>query len=200
MKTMADPALDLSGYWTYRDLKERPEEERWELIDGEAYLMSSPTVKHQDLVVSLTVALHGLLGDRRCRLLIAPLDILFPADPGQDEDEVDTVLQPDLIVVCDGSKVRERHVRGAPDLVIEILSRTTTKRDLRDKFAVYEKHGVREYWIVDPEKAWLTRFVRTAEGRFDSGETRIKGMKGDALLSTVIEGFSIDARELPGGD
>jgi Uma2 family endonuclease len=200
METMADPALDLSDSWTYRELKERPEEERWELIDGEAYLMSSPTVKHQDVLIALTVALHSLLRNHACKLLIAPLDILFPAAPGQDEDEVDTVLQPDLAVVCDPSKVCERHVRGAPDLVVEILSRTTTKRDLRDKFAVYERHGVREYWIVDPEKAWLTRFVRTAEGRFDPGETRVKGMKGDALASVVVEGFSIDARELPGGD
>ena len=193
---MADPALDLSGYWTYRDLKERPEEERWELIDGEAYLMSSPTVKHQDLVLDYGIALRAAIKGKPCKALIAPLDILFPAAPGQDEDEVDTVLQPDLIVVCDGSKVRERHVRGAPDLVIEILSRTTTKRDLRDKFAVYEKHGVREYWIVDPAGEWIKRFDRGADGRFGEAEGRDPAMKKGPIASIVLEGFSIDPAEL----
>jgi len=114
----------------------------------------------------------------------------------EEDDEVDTVVQPDIVVFCDRSKLTERGARGAPDLAIEILSPSTARKDQREKFDRYERAGVREYWVIDPA-AWSVWAYRLAEDeRFDQGELKDRLGDSSPLSSKVLEGFTVDLVEL----
>lgn len=193
---MSDPAIDRSGRLTYRDYKAWPEEERWELIDGIAYDMSAASmVRHQGLAGILHGEIYAFLKGKPCRVFAAPIDVLL-LRPGQDDDEADCVVEPDLVVVCDRSKIGERYIRGAPDLVVEILSTSTTEKDLNEKFALYERSGVREYWVVEPKAEWISRYAIGEDGRFGEPLNWEHDRGPSALPSTVLEGFAIDPESL----
>ena len=137
--------------FTYGDYIQWQGDERWELIDGEAYLMSpAPSRAHQRILFEMARQVADALEDQPCEVNLAPFDVRFPHQDEADED-VDTVLQPDLVVICDLEKLDDAGARGAPDWVVEILSPSTTSRDRVAKRLVYERHGVREYWVVDPK-------------------------------------------------
>jgi len=140
------PKEDL--YYTYADYKQwdLDEGERYELIRGEAYAMSGPNTSHQAILMELSSQFHEYLRGKPCKVFPAPYDVrLF-----YEEDESDdTVVQPDIIVICDKNKIGPEGCRGAPDLVIEILSPSNTAIEMERKFTLYEEAGVREYWIVD---------------------------------------------------
>jgi Uma2 family endonuclease len=132
-----------------------PEGERWELIGGVPYNMSpAPRVPHQDIAGELFYSLHIFLEEKPCRLLMAPIDVFLP--DGVD-DSAETVVQPDVLVVCDRGKIDEDGIHGAPDFVAEVLSPATAYKDLNDKRMLYERSGVREYWI--------SSFFRVRRGR-----------------------------------
>ena len=102
-----------------------------------------------------------------CKLYHAPSDVRFPKDKkSQDDKQVHTVLQPDIFVVCDMSKLDARGCLGAPDMIIEIISPKNSQRDTRDKFEIYQEHGVREYWIVSPNDETVTVFLLDEKGKF----------------------------------
>jgi len=196
MERMGDPNLSPGERFTYRHYKTWPDSERWELIEGQAWSMSpAPKPKHQRLVLRLGRFIDEFLEGKPCRAFIAPFDVLLP-EGGEDDDEVDTVVQPDLSVFCDKAKITERGARGAPDLAVEILSPSTAKKDLNEKFRLYERHGVREYWVADPS-AWSVAVYRLeAGGSFDSGELRERLGDVSPIASRVLEGFSIDPKLL----
>ncbi len=148
---------------TYAELRARQDELRWELIDGQAHAMTGPSWQHQSVVGRLFAQLLAQLGDR-CRVLVAPLDVRLPRSDEPD-DEVETVVQPDIVVVCDLSKLDDRGCRGAPDLVVEVLSPSTAGRDHLVKRALYERCGVRQYWLVHPFDR-LATIHRRAGDRF----------------------------------
>lgn len=132
--------------YTYADYYSWDDGGRWELIDGEAYAMlPAPTQAHQEASGEIFGQLREFLKDKPCKLYAAPFDVRLNAD-----DKDDTVVQPDLLVVCDSAKLDGKCCKGSPDLVIEILSPSTEKRDRITKLEVYRRAGVREYWIVDP--------------------------------------------------
>jgi len=136
--------------FTYADYCTWPDEERWELIDGEAYAMSpAPARIHQEVVVALVSQIYGALGETTCRVYTAPFDVRLPHSDEADA-AVETVVQPDIAVICDPSKLDEKGCRGAPDWIIEVLSSATAAKDQIRKRALYERHGVREYWLVHP--------------------------------------------------
>ena len=141
--------------FTYADYKEwkLDEGERFELINGEAYAMASPNERHQAILMELSAQLHDFLRGKPCKVYPAPFDVrLF-----YEEDESDdTVVQPDIIVICDEKKRGHEGCRGAPDLVVEILSPSNTAIEMERKFKLYSQAGVREYWVVDPENQGLT--------------------------------------------
>ncbi|MEI6875060.1 MAG: Uma2 family endonuclease [Spirochaetota bacterium] len=192
---MADPALKMDDRFTYGQYRRWNDDQRWELIDGEAWAMSSPSEWHQILFVRLVLAFGNFLEGKPCRLMAAPFDVLFPKRDEED-DEVDTVLQPDLLVFCDRSKLRSPNARGAPDLVVEILSPSTQRKDLNEKFRVYERAGVCEYWVVDPFARSLCLYRPGAPGRFDRGELHERSDRPERVESRVLEGFSIDMQKL----
>ena len=149
-------ALRDDRYHTYADYLAWPEDVRYELIDGTAYLMApAPTLAHQDVVGEIYFQLRQALQGKSCRAFIAPVDVRLPKADEAD-DQVDTVLQPDVLVVCDPSRLDRRGVRGAPDLVVEVLSSSTASHDHLWKRRVYERSGVREYWLVHPIDRMIT--------------------------------------------
>ncbi|HAA22645.1 MAG TPA: Uma2 family endonuclease [Cytophagales bacterium] len=149
---MTSPAISLKERYTYKDYLTWGDEERWELIDGVAYNMSpGPNTKHQFISQELSGIIWSFLKGKSCRVVTAPFDVRLPK-AGQSEDETDTVVQPDVAVFCDPKKFVKQGAIGAPDWVIEVLSPSTATKDLHLKGFLYQSHGVREYWIVDPEK------------------------------------------------
>jgi Uma2 family endonuclease len=142
-------------YFTYADYKEweLAEGERYELIYGEAYAMSAPNTEHQAILMEISSRFHEYLRGKSCKVFPAPFDVrLF-----YEEDESDdTVVQPDIVVICDEKKRGPEGCRGAPDLVIEILSPSNTAIEMRRKLKLYQEAGVREYWIVDPKNRDIT--------------------------------------------
>jgi len=141
--------------YTYGDYLKWPDEERWEIIDGVPYDMSpAPSTEHQRISTRLLGQLIPFAANKPCNIFHAPFDVRLPRGNEKDE-EIDTVVQPDICVICDPAKIDARGCKGAPDLVVEILSHATAKKDLSEKFNLYEKCGVKEYWVVFPKEKVL---------------------------------------------
>ena len=166
-----------------------PDDVRYELIDGEAYLMAppAPTISHQTVAGEIYRQLANALDGKPCVPLIAPVDVRLPKADETDE-AIDTVVQPDVMVVCDPDKISERGVRGAPDWVAEVLSPGTASHDQITKRSTYERAGVAEYWLVHPTDRVLTvyRLENGAYGKPDmqelAGETAISVLPGVTIL------------------
>ena len=177
-------ALRSSEHYTYADYLAWPEDSRYELIDGQAYLMApAPTFNHQLLVFEIAYQVRTALEGKPCTVVVAPVDVRLPKADEAD-DAIDTVVQPDVLVVCDASKIEMRGVRGAPDWVVEVLSPASASHDQTLKLRAYERAGVREYWLVHPLDQVVTvyRLDGTDYGRPDiqalAGETAIGALPG----------------------
>ena len=184
-------------YHTYADYLGWPDDVRYELIDGEAYLMAppAPTISHQTVAGEIYFQLRLALDGKPCVPLIAPVDVRLPKADEADE-AIDTVVQPDVLVVCDPAKISERGVRGAPDWVVEVLSPGTASHDQINKRRTYERASIAEYWLVHPTDRVLTvyRLENGAYGKPDmqelAGETAISVLPGvtitwDALVARL---------------
>jgi Uma2 family endonuclease len=191
-RPMGEPALKTDETFTYRQYKDWPEDDRWELIHGVAWAMSAPRTVHQRLLGRLYREFANHLGETPCEPFLAPFDVLL-ADDAVDLDDIDTVVQPDLVVVCDKTRLLDIGYRGGPALVVEILSPSTSRKDLHDKFSLYETFGVKEYWVVDPAAQTVTVFRPGRDGKFDRGELK---EKTGTLASRVFEGLAVDLTEL----
>lgn len=190
---MGLPVRKAEQHFTYRDYRQWPDDERWELIAGVAYSMSSPSRAHQSVSMEIGRQLANFLRGNPCQVWAAPLDVFFPRVREQDEDDVDTVVQPDLVVVCDPERVCMRGVWGAPDLVVEILSPSTSRKDLHEKYELYERSGVKEYWVVEPAGRWVQQYALGPDGRF-APEVTWEGV--GTLESVVLPGFTLAIQEL----
>ena len=145
MKTSGTSALKQGERYTLKQWRTFPIDEQWELIDGIPYAMSpAPRLRHQRLLLDLATQLKNQLQGKPCEPFMAPVD-LFPID-GEE-----TVVQPDLMIVCNEDKCREEGIFGPPDWILEILSPSTSYKDQTEKRFLYERAGVREYWILNPE-------------------------------------------------
>ena len=174
-------ALQKDKHYTYADYVTWGDEIRYELIDGVAYMLSAPAWEHQDISMSLSYQIRGFLKGKPCKVFAAPFDVRLNADGGDD-----TVVQPDLVVVCDRSKLIGTGCVGAPDVVIEILSPSTSARDKVQKFNKYLQVGVREYWIVYPDSKTVS--VHTLA---DSHYVTMEYGVSDTAVSRVLEGCSV---------
>jgi Uma2 family endonuclease len=183
---MSDPAYKAEDrQFTYADYKrwDLKDGERYELIDGVAYAMAAPNTLHQQIVAVLTGELYSFLKGKTCRVIPAPFDVrLF-----YEEDETDTtVVQPDLVVICDPEKLGEEGCRGAPDLVVEVLSPSNTAVEMERKFILYGEAGVREYWVVDSGNQHISAY------RLKDGEYSVRTFRaGDSAVSSVLPGLEI---------
>lgn len=141
------------GEYTLEDYYALPEDKRFELIDGVLFEMSSPRTVHQDIAFIIHMALYEYIRDQKkpCKVFEAPVDVQLDCDDK-------TMVEPDVLVVCDREKIRGFGIYGAPDFVLEILSKSTRKKDMTIKLHKYLEAGVREYWIIDPQKEILITY------------------------------------------
>jgi Uma2 family endonuclease len=188
---MGFPMRKMERKYTYGDYKNWPEGERWELIDGIAYNMSpAPSRRHQDTEGRIFYVIYDFLKNRPfCKVYLAPFDVLLPENEEQEEDDIFNVVQPDIVVFCDPSKLTEKGARGAPDWAIEILSPYTSKKDMNEKFSLYERKGVKEYWIVDPGNRYIHVYSLGEDGKFGDPFIYIGNSK---VRSRILEELEID--------
>lgn len=171
--------------YTIADIEALPEWERAELINGELFLLSTPSAIHQELLGELYVEIHNYIkGNKgKCRVYPAPFAVIL-----HNDDK--TYLEPDIVVICDRDKIDKKGCHGAPDWVIEITSPSTGKRDYGIKLYEYRKAGVREYWIVDPSKKEVFVYNPQTE------EESVKYSFDDVVKVGIFEDFFIDFAEI----
>jgi Uma2 family endonuclease len=146
--------LDLNGSYTYADYLLWQFSERLEIIKGKIFKMSpAPSSSHQRVSMKLTRELDKYFYNFSCEIFVAPFDVrLINFKKSTSDNQILTVVQPDLCIICDKAKVDEKGCLGAPNLIIEILSKGNSKKDLTIKFDLYEENEVQEYWIVNPSE------------------------------------------------
>jgi len=178
--------------YTYKDYLKWDDDIRCELIDGYPYMMSAPTIRHQRLLGRMYVQFFEFLKGKKCEVFLAPFDVRLYAGAFDLADEaVDTVVQPDLIIICDEARLDKTGCKGAPDMAVEILSPSSTDKDKMIKYWKYLKAGVREYWIVDPDNNRL--MVHLLEEDYQVIHTY---NAGDRAPVNILPGCTIDLREV----
>jgi len=176
--------------FTYADYLTWPDDERWEIINGEAYAMTpAPTIKHQRISRELSRLVVSFFRGKTCEPFSAPTDVVL-------DDR--NIVQPDILVVCDPSKIAEKNIQGAPDLIIEILSPSTSIKDRREKRGLYERFGVREYIIIDPFGESAERFT-LVEGRYAASDivNWDEVLQSSAFPELQLLLWDVFAKELP---
>ena len=171
--------------YTYRDYVNWPSDEKWEIIDSVAYNMTpAPKVKHQITVWNICRAIDkDPKGLDDCTAFSAPTDVVL--------DEWN-VVQPDVFVVCDKNKITEDNIRGAPDLVIEVVSPSTEVKDRREKKKLYERSGVKEYVIVFPHREYVERYLLLEAGHYSQPEI----YNGDETLTLTTLGIDLNLPDI----
>ena len=199
---MTTPAKKDDRIYRYGDYITWPDHERWELIDGVAHNMSpAPNNEHQRLVGEFFAEIRNFLRETKssCQVRVAPFDVRLP-EAGEEDTFIKNIVQPDIVVTCDPSKLDRAGLRGAPDLVVEVLSPSTAKKDQTKKKDLYERFGVKEYWLVHPTDSLVYVYLlEPAENLPDAGarygHPKILGYE-DRLESRVLSGFGLDLSEV----
>lgn len=151
--------------YTLSDALTWDEREHIELLEGTPIMMAPPSRAHQEISGALFAQLHNYLEGKKCRVYAAPFAVRLFERPGDQPENVDTLVEPDLSVVCDPDKLDDIGCKGAPDLIIEVLSPSTQRHDRLTKYNLYERAGVPEYWIVSPDERTVQVSVLT-DGRY----------------------------------
>jgi Uma2 family endonuclease len=183
--------LDLNKTYTYADYLQWTFEERLELIKGKIFKMTpAPAPMHQKISWNISGELYNYLKGKPCQAFAAPFDVRLPQiNPSGFNQEIYTVVQPDISVVCDAEKIDSKGCTGAPDIVIEILSPGNNKKELRNKYDVYEESGVKEYWIVSPQDKTFLQYTLTDVGRYQASRLMTVG---DHVTTPVLPDFVLD--------
>ncbi len=188
--------LDESKRYTYADYLTWIDDKRRELIDGFIHLMSAPKRAHAHVVTELSFLFNRFIkgkNKKKYYIYYAPFDVRLPLSSETADNRIYNVVQPDICVICDPSKLDDRGCIGAPDLIVEILSPSTLKNDWNYKFNLYEAAGVLEYWIVDPNTKTVNVFLLQPDGKYDLGT--VYNCNQQTPVHT-IEGLEIDLNEL----
>jgi len=174
--------------YTLADVLAGSEEERLELISGIPVMMAPPAAIHQEIIAELIFQLKLFLNGRKCRVFPAPYGVRLFEEKEDLPENVDTLVEPDITVVCDSDKMDEIGCKGAPDFIIEVLSPSTRNYDLFTKYHLYRRAGVREYWIIDPKGKSVQTFI-LKDGKYLSNGV---GGPADTLEVSVLQGCTID--------
>jgi Uma2 family endonuclease len=170
---MAIPLRKDDELFTYEDYLNWPDEERWELIEGIPFDMSpAPSRYHQEISMKLGSRINRYIEDKKgkCKVYAAPFDVRLPEEGMQTENDILSVVQPDISVICEPGKLDDRGCIGAPDFIAEIISPHTAKKDMKFKLVLYEKHGVPEYWIIYPDEKVIMVYKLNEQKRYDRAE------------------------------
>ena len=190
---MGYPNRKENNSYTYKDYLEWPEEERWELIEGVAYNMTpSPSRSHQKVSAALFNAIYQYLKGKNCEVYYAPFDVRLP-EGDEEDNKIKTVVQPDIVVICDPSKLDEKGCQGSPDLIMEILSPSTASKDYISKLNLYEKNQVAEYWIIHPVDKIVMVYRLLENGNY--GRAEVYAEK-DSVKVGIFDDFVIDLKEI----
>ena len=179
--------LDPEGAYTYADYLLWQFEERVELLRGKIRQMAAPNRKHQDISGKIQYALTTALLKSPCKVYNAPFDVRLTRM--RNDKEVKTVVQPDLCVICDPSKLDDRGCNGAPDLIIEILPPGNSRTEMKDKFELYQEAGVLEYWIANPSEKMIQVFRLDEQGRYVGLPALFEG---DFLATPIVPNLELD--------
>ncbi|HBY20489.1 MAG TPA: Uma2 family endonuclease [Clostridiales bacterium] len=178
--------------YNYRDYLSWTDDNRWEIIDGSAYMQAAPVWQHQEIVSSLISIFRNYFKNKECTAFVAPFDVRISTHEETDE-EVETVLQPDIVVVCDKSKLKGTGYFGIPTFVVEILSPSTAFYDKNVKFKKYEESGINEYWIIDPINTIVERFSLNNKNEY--GKPDIYSEENQ-IKSIVFPNLEVDLKEV----
>jgi Uma2 family endonuclease len=183
--------LDLNKLYSYADYLTWGFNERIELLKGKIFKMSpAPASNHQRISWKISFALGKHLEHKNCSIFYAPFDVRLERQ--QDEKKIQTVVQPDICVICDETKIDEKGCLGAPNLVVEILSSGNSDKEMKYKFELYEEAGVEEYWLVNPSEKTILQYVLT-KNQFISKRPLILE---DTIKSAILTGFEMPLNEV----
>ncbi|WP_192085304.1 Uma2 family endonuclease [Algoriphagus sp. Y33] len=190
LDTFQEPSESFGGY-SYADYLDWDFEEIVELIKGKIFAKAAaPNRRHQEVSGNVFFKIFSFLKNQSCKVYSAPFDVRFSKDP--DFAKIDSVVQPDISVICDLSKLDDKGCWGAPDLIVEILSPGNSRVELQNKYELYQEYGVREYWVIHPSECTLMIYT-LVDGKFQP--SRLFTI-GDKVTSTAIAGFEIDLEEV----
>lgn len=194
--------LDINGVYSYADYLKWQFDERVELLKGRLFKMSpAPNTRHQRISSKLNRLLGNYISKSQCDVFTAPFDVRLSVNEDINiskkyrnktkslpDGKIMTVVQPDICVICDQEILDEKGCVGAPDLVIEILSPGNSRREMKDKFEIYQEAGIPEYWIIDPEHEFIIIYGWYKEKYIGSAPY----YSGDKIVSKSVKGFTLD--------
>ena len=190
--------LDPAKRYSYADYLTWVDDKRRELFDGFVRMMAGPLTVHSVISTNIAGNVWAFIRKRKgkCKIFHSPIDVRLPKNGETADNEVFTVVQPDIVMVCDPSKIDEKGIIGAPDLVVEVLSPSNSRLMMSTKFDLYEEAGVKEYWVVYP-KSGVTVFLLKENGKYDNGTTYDIVYAPDAKIPVhTLKGLKISLKEL----
>ena len=188
--------LDLTKKFTYADYISWSFSDAVEIIKGRVFKMAAPLSNHQKVAGNIFGIINSFLYRKKCNVYIAPFDVRLPKplSKRKSDSDIETVLQPDVCIICDLSKIERRGCLGAPDLIIEILSKSTANKDAKDKFEVYEEAGVREYWMVSMQDETVLVYRLNEQNSYVADHRPY--VTGDIIRVGIFEDFFIPVEEI----
>ncbi|MDP3467902.1 MAG: Uma2 family endonuclease [Daejeonella sp.] len=187
-KVLAFEDIDLSLTYSYAHYLNWLFDDRIELIKGKVFKVYGPARIHQQVSIHISSIIYNFLLGKPCKIYTAPFDVRFYKASKADKD-IYTVLQPDICVICDGTKLDDKGCIGAPDIVVEILSPGNNKMELLYKYGIYEEFGVKEYWVVSPGDKTLLKYTLDVKGKYQPSKLFTLSEK---VYSEVLPGFELD--------
>ena len=187
--------LDPNSIYSYADYLLWKFEERVELLRGHIALMSAPSRIHQKISGNLHRLFSNALWKNKCEVYAAPFDVRLQHFSQKQNKAVSSVVQPDLCVICDPEKLDDKGCIGAPDLIIEIISPGNSRREMKDKFEIYEETGVLEYWIVNPTEQSVQVYQLNESGKYIGSRPYVTG---DLLRTPIVPGLEVDLSDVFG--
>lgn len=188
--------LDLTKKFTYADYISWSFSDAVEIIRGRVFKMAAPLSNHQKVAGNIFGIFNSFLYRKKCNAYIAPFDVRLPKplSKRKSDTDIETVLQPDVCIICDLSKIERRGCLGAPDLIIEILSKSTANKDAKDKFEVYEEAGVREYWMVSMQDETVLVYRLNEQNSYVADHRPY--VTSDIIRVGIFEDFFIPVEEI----
>lgn len=184
--------IDTSLTYSYAHYLNWLFDDRVELIKGKVFKMSAPARLHQQVSIYIASMLFNFLFGKPCKVYTAPFDVRFYKGSKADKD-VYTVLQPDICVICAETKLDDKGCIGAPDIVVEILSPGNNKKDLLNKYNIYEEFGVKEYWVISPTEKTFLKYTLNESGKYFPSKLFTLSEK---VYSAILPGFELKLDEV----
>ncbi len=190
MEDLAYKSDFIGKEYTYADLQRIDDDNRYEIINGNLYLMSAPTVTHQMIAGAIHAQLYNFLLGKTCKVFIPPIDVALSKN--KEDNKIKNIVQPDVLVVCDPNKIEKKKIFGAPDFIVEVLS-NDRRHDMLYKFNLYQNWGVKEYWMIDPEEGIIMPYILNENGFYE--RTKFYDFREEIPVK-VLDGCKICLKQL----